>query len=1127
MAREHPEEPPGVDSEPLWYKDAVIYELHVRAFHDSDGDGIGDFRGLVDKLDYLQDLGVTTLWLLPFYPSPLRDDGYDIADYGNINPIYGSLPDFRHFLREAHRRGLRVITELVINHTSDQHPWFQRARRAKPGTRERDFYVWSDTTDRYKEARIIFKDFEPSNWSWDPVAGAYYWHRFYAHQPDLNFDNPAVHRAIFQVLDFWLGQGIDGLRLDAIPYLYEREGTNCENLPETHTFLRELRWHVDERYKERMLLAEANQWPEDAVAYFGKGDECHMCFHFPVMPRLFMAIRMEDRFPIIDILQQTPPVPDNSQWALFLRNHDELTLEMVTDEDRDYMYRVYAQDPQARINLGIRRRLAPLLGNHRGKIELMNGLLFSLPGTPVIYYGDEIGMGDNIYLGDRNGVRTPMQWNAERNAGFSRANPQRLYLPVIIDPEYNYDAINVEAQQNNRYSLLWWMKHLIALRKRHRAFSRGTIEFLYPDNAKVLAFVRRHAPQSGAPAEGEERILVVANLSRYIQAAELDLSAFKGMVPVEMLGRTPFPPVGESPYFLTLGPYAFYWFLLEPQAVAARPGDGQEQPLPLIKVSGEWADVLHGRSREALETALPAYLRTRRWFCGNGRSIDSVQIRDTVAVPCDGTSAQITGIEVHYTEGDSETYVLPIAFAVVRAQPPVAREDYPQSAICRLLVRGKRNGSAGQVEGVLYDALEERAFAQALLAAIGKRKRFKGTGGELVGSRPPAFRNLWERGQPPPAPAPMKGEQNNTSIDFGGRWLLKVFRRVEVGVNPELELGRFLTDRTPFAHIAPTAGALEYRRGRNESVTVAVLHGYVANEGTAWRYTLDSLRQYYERSLTPSEALKELDLPHRAVLDRVAEEIPRAVVDRIGTYLESARLLGQRTAELHLALASATDDPAFAPEPFSSLYQRSLYQGQRGQTRKAFELLRKHLKLLPEPTRAEAQAIVGREEEVLTRIRAIFERKITAQRLRCHGDYHLAQVLYTGKDFVLIGLEGQIHRPISERRLKRSPLRDVASMLRSFHYAALSALEGSGFRPEDVEALRPSVPFWHRWVSVAFLKGYLTAAAAGSFLPRDRAELAVLLDFYLLKRAINELRYELTLHPQQAKIPLQGLAQML
>ncbi len=478
--------------DPLWYKDAVIYEMHVRSFYDSDKDGVGDFRGLTEKLDYLQDLGITAIWLLPFYPSPLRDDGYDISDYTDIHEKYGTLRDFKAFLREAKYRGLKIITELVINHTSNQHPWFQRARRAAPGSRHREYYVWSETPQKYQEARIIFQDFESSNWAWDPEAQAYYWHRFYSHQPDLNFDSPDVRKEIIRALNFWLSLGVDGLRLDAVPYLYEREGTNCENLPETHAFLKELRRHVDATFKNRMLLAEANQWPEDAAAYFGQGDECHMAFHFPLMPRMFMALRMEDRFPIIDILQQTPQIPDNCQWALFLRNHDELTLEMVTDEERDYMYRVYSQDPQARINLGIRRRLAPLLGNHRRRIELMKSLLFAMPGTPVLYYGDEIGMGDNIFLGDRDGVRTPMQWSADRNAGFSQANSQRLYLPVNIDPEYHYEAINVEAQQNNPHSLLWWMKRMIALRKGHKALTRGSIEFLLPENTKVLAFLRCH-----------------------------------------------------------------------------------------------------------------------------------------------------------------------------------------------------------------------------------------------------------------------------------------------------------------------------------------------------------------------------------------------------------------------------------------------------------------------------------------------------------------------------------------------------------------------------------------------------------------------------------------------------------
>src|SRR6184192_3031595 len=597
---------PAIGSEavgdPLWYKDAIIYELHVKTFCDSDGDGIGDFRGLIEKLDYLQELGISAIWLLPFYPSPLKDDGYDIASYFDVNPHYGTLDDFRAFLDAAHGRGLRVITELVINHTSDQNPWFQKSRRGAPGSSEREMYVWSDTPEKYKDARIIFKDFETSNWAWDPVAKAYYWHRFYSHQPDLNFDNPAVLEALEKVCDFWLALGVDGLRLDAIPYLYEREDTSCENLPETHDYLRKLRTHVDGKFPNRMLLAEANQWPEDAVAYFGKGDESHMNFHFPLMPRMIMALQMEDRLPIIDILEQTPSVPDGCQWAMFLRNHDELTLEMVTDEERDYMYRVYATDPHARINLGIRRRLAPLLANSRRKIELLNTLLFSMPGTPIIYYGDEIGMGDNFYLGDRNGCRTPMQWSLDRNAGFSRANPQQLYLPVTIDPEYHYEAVNVEAQERYPFSLLNWMKRVIAMRKNFKAFSRGSLEFLYPDNAKVLAFLRRWE---------NETIVVVANLSRFAQSAELDLSRFAGCVPMEVFSRNLFRPIRKTRYVITLGPHAYYWFALHAPTDTRRAL--KKRVIPTINAPAQLEVLLDDGQREQLESEiLPTYIGDRK-----------------------------------------------------------------------------------------------------------------------------------------------------------------------------------------------------------------------------------------------------------------------------------------------------------------------------------------------------------------------------------------------------------------------------------------------------------------------------------------------------------------------------------
>ena len=1102
----------------LWYKDAVIYEVHVRAFCDSDGDGVGDFRGLAGKLDYLQDLGVTALWLLPFYPSPLRDDGYDIADYENVHPVYGTLGDFKLLLREAHRRGLRVITELVLNHTSDQHPWFQRARRAKPGSSERNFYVWSDAPDHYRDARIIFKDFEPSNWSWDAVAKAYYWHRFYAHQPDLNFDNPKVRKAMLDAVDFWLGLGVDGLRLDAVPYLYEREGTNCENLPETHAFLKQLRRHVSGKFKNRMLLAEANQWPEEAAAYFGEGDECHMAFHFPVMPRLFMSIHMEDRFPIIDILQQTPPVPESCQWALFLRNHDELTLEMVTDEDRDYMYRVYAHDPQARINLGIRRRLAPLLGNHRRRIELMNGLLFSLPGTPVIYYADEIGMGDNIYLGDRNSVRTPMQWSSDRNAGFSRSNPQQLYMPIIIDPEYHYEAINVEAQQKNPSSLLWWMKRLIGMRRRFKAFGQGTMEFLPSENRKVLSFLRRHK---------DECLLVVANLSRFVQCVKLDLSSMKAMVPVEVFGRTAFPPVGDAPYFLTLGPHAFYWFALEPARVAEVGNvGGMELGEVRLAVTGAWENTLRGKGKAALEACLPAFLATRRWFGGKARRVVGSRILDAVPIKGDPVQARLLRVLVEYTEGDPETYLLPVTY-VSGEKADRLREASPQAILARLTVQhpGTEGGSAA--EGILYDALFDRGFCLLLLDAIARRRRFNDGAGEVQGFPTRMFRKL--RGPESVALEPLliQAEQSNTSIVYGDRFVLKLFRRLDPGISPDLEIGRFLTERTSFTHLPPITGALEYQQPRGEPSTLAILSAFVPHEGDAWRYTLDTITASFERVLAHPVKLQPPAIAQGSLISLLSADLPAEAGEIIGPYLELARRLGTRTGEMHLALASDTEDPAFAPEPFTPHYQRGLYQSMRSGTRKALELLRGQLKGLPEEAREDAQRVLGLEEEILRRFKTALDRKITAMRIRVHGDYHLGQLLFTGKDFVVIDFEGEPAHPISQRRIKRSALRDVAGMLRSFHYAGTSALKNLALRPDDRLSLRPWGRFWGIWVCVEFLKSYLATAEGGPFLPKTREELEALLYFYLLEKALYELQYELNNRPDWVQVPLLGIRAIL
>jgi maltose alpha-D-glucosyltransferase/alpha-amylase len=1084
-----------------WYKDAVIYELHVRTFMDSDADGIGDLRGLTSRLEYLQDLGVTAIWLLPFYPSPLRDDGYDIANYTGIHPAYGTLRDFRQLLREAHRQGLRVITELVLNHTSDQHPWFQRARRASAGSPEREFYVWSDTPDRYNDARIIFKDFEASNWSWDPVAKAYYWHRFYSHQPDLNFDNPDVQRAMFSVVDFWLDMGVDGMRLDAVPYLFEREGTTCENLPEGHGLLEQLRAHIDARYDGRMLLAEANQWPEDAVSYFGAGDECHMAFHFPVMPRMFMSIRMEDRFPIVDILDQTPPIPEPSQWALFLRNHDELTLEMVTDEERDYMYRVYAVDPQARINLGIRRRLAPLLGNDRRMIEMMNGLLFSLPGTPVVYYGDEIGMGDNIYLGDRNGVRTPMQWSADRNAGFSRANPQQLYLPVIIDPEYHSEAVNVEAQQANPNSLLWWMKRLIAQRKRHPAFGRGTLRMLYPENRKVLTFLRSYE---------DDHILVVANLSRHAQYVELDLSSFRGTTPVELFGGTEFPRIGELPYLLTLGPHAFYWFLLQPQPVPEV--SVAERTLPPLSVSGPWHAILRSPQRASLEEILPAYLYERRWFGGKGRKIKSARIGEAIPLT-DGRGSKdpfafLTFLDVEYTEGEADRYVLPLTVSEPDPEWP------PREAIATI---SSKDGTR-----ILYDAAWNAHFCASLLDAIASRRRLPGRHGELVASPSSELRRLIARAATT-EPIVMGAEQSNTSVAFGQDLVLKLIRRADEGTNPDLEVGRFLTERGRFGHTPAFAGSLELRRVRRAPITVGILQEFVANEGGAWTFTLDELSSFVERMLAQSGTAGHTLLPDKiALLDLAGEEPPALARAEMGRYLDAAALLGRRTAELHLALASDEEDQAFAPEPFNEMSRRSLYQSLRGQAGRTMALLRRKASGNPM-----LEAVLAHQGEILDRFHAVMTERISATRIRCHGDYHLGQVLYTGKDFVIIDFEGEPARPLGERRIKRSPLSDVAGMIRSFHYAAATALETRTVRDEDRSIVEIWTRFWYLWSSATFLKSYLAVAGDASFVPRRRSELDVLLDSFLLSKALYEIAYEVNNRPDWLHVPVRGLLQLL
>ncbi len=1104
--------------DPLWYKDAIIYELHVRAFFDSNDDGYGDFRGLRQKLDYLQDLGITALWLLPFYPSPLRDDGYDIADYYNVHPRYGTLDDFQLFVDEAHSRGLKVITELVINHTSDQHPWFQQARKAPKGSPERDFYVWSDTDRRYEDARIIFLDTEHSNWAWDETAKSFYWHRFFSHQPDLNYDNPAVLRAVMDVMKFWMDMGVDGLRLDAIPYLIEREGTNCENLPETHGILKQFRAELDRHYDDRMFLAEANQWPADVLPYFGDGDECHMAFHFPVMPRMFMAVRQEDRYPIIEILRKTPEIPAECQWAIFLRNHDELTLEMVTDAERDYMYAQYAADPQMRINLGIRRRLAPLLENSRRRIELMMSLLFSLPGTPVLYYGDELGMGDNIFLGDRDGVRTPMQWSADRNAGFSRADFARLFLPPIVDNIYNYQTVNVEMQQRDPSSLLNWSKRMLALRKQSSTFGRGTIEFLLGDNRKVLAYLRRHE---------DEVILCVANLSRFPQPIRLDLVEFAGYTPVEMFGRSLFPPIGELPYFLTLGPHGFYWFRLETQPeslVATPPGALMEEDrvVPVVRLP-QFGRLIEGQHRAVLEqSVLPAFIESQRWYGGKSRDLETVNIRDWAPLlPSDsGHPSWLLIVDLHYASGRPEQYALPVAVATDEQAEELLRGHSP-AVLARL--------EAGDQEGVLFDALADDASVLRILATIANDEAIVSNSGSVVGSTTAKFRELL--GDATVESLDVRHslmEQSNTSVFYGDRFVMKLFRRLEGGVNPDFEIGRFLTEETSFDRSPQTAGALEYRPRRNSAATVAMLQQVVPNQGTGWELTLGEVSRYYERVSSRLRGLLPLEGDQRTPLELAQDELPEQVIETVGPLLRISGVLGRRTGEMHVALGTPTEDPAFAREDWTPADSKTLVQRLESMTGGAIDDLRRSTPELPEVVALMAERVIYETPSLVHRVAGLANAEFTAARTRVHGDYHLGQVLSVEGDFVILDFEGEPARSLAERRTKDSPLRDVAGMLRSLDYAAFGGLfEYTHDRPEDFETLEPWAQHWRRWTQAAFLREYLATVADHDLVPENPQQLAALLSCFVLEKAFYEVRYELGHRPTWTRIPLRGILDLI
>ncbi|MDP9089144.1 MAG: maltose alpha-D-glucosyltransferase [Pseudomonadota bacterium] len=1082
----------------LWYKDAVIYQLNVKSFFDSNDDGIGDFKGLNSKLEYIRDLGVNTIWLMPFYPSPLKDDGYDIADYQNVHPQFGSLDDFRTMLREAHRLGLKVVTELIINHTSDQHPWFQAARHAPAGSPQRDFYVWSDTDQKYLGTRIIFTDTETSNWTWDPVAKAYYWHRFFSHQPDLNFDNPEVMKAVLQIMRFWLDMGVDGFRLDAIPYLVEREGTNNENLRETHVVIKELRAAIDASYKNRFLLAEANQWPEDVREYFGDGDECNMAYHFPLMPRIYMAIAQEDRYPIIEIMQQTPDIPETCQWAIFLRNHDELTLEMVTSKERDYMYTTYAADLQARINLGIRRRLAPLMENDLDRIKLMNSLLLSMPGSPILYYGDEIGMGDNFFIGDRNGVRTPMQWSPDRNAGFSRADPQRLYLPPIMDAVYGYLSTNVEAQSRDPSSLLSWTKRMLAVRKTSQAFGRGARRFLKPGNRKILAYLREI---------GDDTILCVANLSRSAQPVELNLGAFKGRVPVEMLGRTAFPPIGELPYLLTISAYGFYWFRLATDA--AGPSWHEQivsvEERPVLVLFDGWTSLFRERvvpwrigmaekTRTQFETdALPRYIETQRWYASKGKSIDRARITESVLWQ-EGKLAWLMALVELDNSEEGASYFLPLALAWEERDEERVR-NLSTSAVAKVRQQAE--------VGVMGDAFADEIFCRNVVAAVAAGREVPMAQGKLQFRATAAFLEIAGRDFAALPVERPRGSSSNTVVNMPGRLMLKGYRRLRVGINPELEMGLYLTEVVHYANCARLAGVLEYIANDGQHRLLAMLQAYVPNQGDGWTYSLEYVRRHLEQYRTT---------PATDALPANAHE----------AYLTMIRMLAVRTAELHRALARPTPDAAFSPQPISGADIDAYRQRALDEARKALDLLASSLESISAADRERANAVLAQRDRISARIEACAKAGSQGMKIRIHGDYHLGQVLVTRNDFVIIDFEGEPGHSLEQRRAKQSPLRDVAGMMRSFSYVQQAALRSVAHNEAEAARLLRLARAWELEVRSAFLTAY-DAAARDATVYELLQPGQGLLGMFELEKALYELRYELGNRPGWVGIPLQGI----
>ncbi len=1129
-------------SDPRWYQDAVIYELHVRSFFDANDDGYGDFAGLRERLPYLERLGVNTLWLLPFLESPLKDDGYDTADYYKVLPVHGDLDDFKAFLDEAHARGMRVITELVLNHTSDQHPWFQAAR--DPSSEKHDWYVWSETDEKYENVRIIFTDTEDSNWSWDQKAQKYYWHRFFSHQPDLNYDNPEVRETMKEVMFFWFDMGIDGLRLDAVPYLFEREGTSSENLPETIAYIKELRAAVEDRYGPgKVLLAEANQWPEDTLPYFGEDAEgqstgVQMAFNFPIMPRMYMALRRENRRPFVEMLEQTRAIPDDAQWAIFLRNHDELTLEMVTDEERDYMYHEYAADDRFRINVGIRRRLAPLLGGERRRIELMNALLLALPGSPILYYGDEIGMGDDAFLGDRNGVRTPMQWSPDKNGGFSRAPHHRLFMPPINRGRYGYETVNVEDADADPHSLLNFMRRLLALRSQHqRLFGRGTMTVLPVENQSVLVFLREY--------EGE-KMLVTANLSRFAQSFHLpvDAEAYGEHVPVELFSQSPFPQLDDDPYHLVLAPHGFYWFKLEPVATFTREAErrqaaqtaeaGPRGELPVLRVAEGLANLLvrtmaQDGGPERLEALLPGYIQQQRWFGAKGQAVGAVRLEDAVRLRAAPAPVYLSVISAEVGTGDdAETalYALPLTVAYDDAHSVL--EAHPQAALAWL-------DPAGGRRALLHDAAVTPGFWSTLFRwwqGGGKSRSLRGLYVAHVQDSVDA-----DDGTDADARL-LTGEQSNSAAIINGRFFVKLYRRLEHGVNPETELLRYLTD-ADFTFTPRLHGTVEFERA-DAQYTMGILQEALPIEMDGWEYAQAMTFRFLDR-------VDKTRRPDARRPDALGA-LPPAMLEEVGgEMLALARVLGVRTAELHLAFAEAEAD-ALAPVPPAA----DDFERLTAQVRRELAATRDALARAEAPTgdalaRAEApngDALARAEaptgdgaldgDGVLAasafdwpaaeaRLDALAARTPATPRIRLHGDYHLGQVLRADGEFYILDFEGEPARSLAARRERGFALRDVAGMLRSLEYAVLAAWhEHHG----GADALAPWCDHLVAWCEATFLSAYLDTAADAPFLlpPATREDL---LWTYLFEKVCYEIRYEINHRPSWRWLPARGLRRLL